>query len=238
MGETRSISERLARMPPGRHLLPADFVARNQRERLLLATALLVSERGYQKTTIEAIAKTARVALATFYENFANKEECFLAAFDQNVEVAEDLLREVIDPRQPWPQRVAEAARAVLDLVAAEPAGARLCLVEAAGAGSAGLQRYQGMLERVAEKLREGRQLHPAGDTLPEGLELATAGGLAWLLYQRLNRGEEDQLSALLPEMVQIALGPYVGREEAAARAASAAADGSTSEAPGEAEAG
>ena len=71
-------------MPPGRHLVPRDFVTQNQRERMLLATAELVAERGYQKTTIELIAKTARVALSTFYEQFASKEECFLAAFDES----------------------------------------------------------------------------------------------------------------------------------------------------------
>jgi AcrR family transcriptional regulator len=222
-------------MPPGRHLLPADFVAQNQRERLLLAVALLASERGYQKTTIEAIAKTARVALATFYENFANKEECFLAAFDQNVEVAVELLGELVDQTQPWPDRVVVATRGLLDLMAAEPASARLCLVEAPGAGSAGLQRYQAMLERVALKLREGRQLLPSEDSLPEGLELATAGGLAWILYQRLNQRGDEQLTELLPEMIQIALAPYVGREEAVARATAAAAEGPGPEAAGEA---
>src|ERR1044072_3421259 len=79
MADSRSLSERLAKLPPGRHLIPRDFVAQNQRERMLLATAELVAERGYQKTTIELIAKTARVALSTFYEQFSSKEECFLA---------------------------------------------------------------------------------------------------------------------------------------------------------------
>jgi AcrR family transcriptional regulator len=214
-------------MPPGRHLLPADFVARNQRERLLLAVAILVSERGYQKTTIEGIAKTARVALATFYENFATKEECFLAAFDRNVEVAAEVLGEQVDRGQPWPDQVVVAARGILDLIAADPAGARLCLVEAPAAGSSGLQRYQAMLERIAMKLRYGRTLLPVGDSLPEGLELATAGGLGWLIYQRLSRGDDEQLAGLLPEMLEIALAPYLGRDEAATRSSAVAAESS-----------
>src|SRR6188474_1369210 len=97
MTESRPISERLAKLPPGRHLVPRDFVAQNQRERMLLATAELVAERGYQKTTIELIAKTARVALVTFYDHFADKEECFLAAFDENVEAARQVFAELLD---------------------------------------------------------------------------------------------------------------------------------------------
>ena len=232
MEERRSISERLARIPPGRRLLPADFVARNQRERILLAVAVLVSENGYPKTTIDAIAKTARVALGTFYENFASKEAAFLAAFDDSVELAAASLAQLVDPREPWPRQVATALRGLLELIAAEPARARLCLVEALGAGSAALERYQAMLRRAAAPLRAGRELNPRGASLPEGLELAIAGGLAWLVYQRLTRAEQNGLDALLPEMLEIALTPYLGKEEAARAAAAERGD---SKAAGEA---
>ena len=56
MATQRPLSERLSKLPPGRHLIPSDYVSQNQRERILLATAELVAERGYQKTTIELIA--------------------------------------------------------------------------------------------------------------------------------------------------------------------------------------
>src|SRR6478752_2495333 len=98
MGGPRSISERLSTLPPGRHLLPSEFVANNQRARILFATSELVAERGYQKTTIELIAKSARVALRTFYEHFASKEECFLAAFDADLDAAAEVFEEIVDP--------------------------------------------------------------------------------------------------------------------------------------------
>jgi hypothetical protein len=51
---------------------------------------------------------------------------------------------------------------------------------------------------------------------MPDGLEMAIAGGLAWLVHQRLLSGESgDQLRDLLPEMIQIALTPYVGEVQA-----------------------
>jgi len=215
MSESRSLSERLATMPPGRHLVPRDFVSQNQRERMLLATAELVAERGYQKTTIELIAKTARVALVTFYEHFASKEECFLVAFDESVAAATEVFDELLDSEQPWPEQIASGLEIFLEMVVTEQARARLCIVESQAAGTASLARYQAMLEGVAPKLREGREFNPRASRLPDGLEVAIVGGLAWLIHQRLVADQVDDLKALLPEMLQITLTPYIGEVEA-----------------------
>jgi AcrR family transcriptional regulator len=222
MADSRSLSERLAKMPPGRHLVPRDFVTQNQRERMLLATAELVAERGYQKTTIELIAKTARVALSTFYEQFSSKEECFLAAFDETVAAAAEIFDEMLDTEQPWAEQIAAGLEIFLEMVVTEPARARLCIVEAQAAGGASLARYQAMLERVAPKLREGRLHNPRSSRLPDGLEVAIVGGLAWLVHQRLIADRADGIKALLPEMLQVTLTPYIGEVEAG-RAADAA---------------
>lgn len=224
MADSRSLSERLSKLPTGRHLIPRDFVSQNQRERILLATAEVVAERGYRKTTIELIAKTARVALGTFYEQFASKEECFLAAFDESVEAAGSVFGELLDTELSWPDQIASGLEILLEMVVGEEARAKLCLVEAQAAGGPALARYQSMLERVAPKLREGRALNPRTDRLPEGLEVSIAGGLAWLLHQRLIAGQADDLKGLLPEMLQVTLTPFVGEVEAAEAAEAAQA--------------
>lgn len=215
MAKQRPLSERLSKLPPGRHLIPSDFVSQNQRERMLLAMAELVAERGYQKTTIELIAKTSRVALVTFYEQFSSKEECFLAAFDENVAAAKEIFAELLDPEQPWQEQISAGLEIFLEMVVNEQARAKLCIVEAQAAGSASLARYQSMLESVAPKLREGREFNPRASRLPDGLEVAIAGGIVWLVHQRLVAGETDGLKALLPEMLQVMLTPYIGEVEA-----------------------
>ena len=222
MADSRSLSERLAKLPPGRHLVPPDFVAQNQRERMLAATTELVAERGYQKTTIELIAKTARVALSTFYEQFSSKEECFLAAFDETVAAAEEVFEELLDPEQSWAERVSHGLEIGLEMIVREPARAKLAIVESQAAGGEALRRYQGMLERIAPALRQGREHNPRSLRLPDGLEVAIVGGLAWLVHQRLLADRADEIKGLLPEMLQVTLTPYVGEEEAA-RAAEAA---------------
>jgi AcrR family transcriptional regulator len=222
MAKQRPLSERLSTMPPGRHLIPSDFVAQNQRERMLLAMAELVAERGYQKTTIELIAKTSRVALVTFYEHFASKEECFLAAFDESVTAAREIFAELLDSEQPWQEQISAGLEIFLEMVVKEQARAKLCIVEAQAAGTASLGRYQEMLESVAPKLREGRDFNPRASRLPDGLEVAIAGGIVWLVHQRLVADDVDDLMTLLPEMLQVTLTPFVGEVEAG-RAADAA---------------
>jgi AcrR family transcriptional regulator len=222
MAKQRPLSERLSKLPPGRHLIPSDFVSQNQRERMLLATTELVAERGYQKTTIELIAKTARVALVTFYEHFSSKEECFLAAFDETVSAAKEVFTELLEAEAPWQEQISAGLEIFLEMVVKEEARAKLCIVEAQAAGSASLARYQAMLESVAPKLREGREFNPRAGRLPDGLEVAIAGGIAWLVHQRLVADEVEDLKALLPEMLQVTLTPYIGEVEAG-RAADAA---------------
>jgi AcrR family transcriptional regulator len=211
----RSLSERLAKAPGGRHLVPSDYVAQGQRERILRATVDLVAERGYQKTTIELIAKTARVALVTFYEHFPGREECFLAAFDENIEAAAEVFSELLDPEQPWQDQISFGLQILLEMVEKEPARAKLCIVESQAAGRESLARYQATLERMAPKLREGREHNPRASRMPEGLEVSIAGGIAWLIHQRLLAGETEGLKELLPEMLQVTLTPYLGEVEA-----------------------
>ena len=226
MAGAQSFSERLSRTPPEDRLAPRDYIAANQRARIHLALAELVAERGYQKVTIELLTKTARVSLATFYENFASKEECFLAAFDADVEAAAEVFDDLLDPAQPWPDQIVVGLETFLELVLAEPARARLCLVAAKAAGVAAFARYQAMLESVAPKLREGRELSPRAERLPDGLEVGIAGGIAWVVYQRLVNGKAEELRALLPEIVQLTLTPYIGEQEARRTAQTSTAKG------------
>ena len=129
-----------------------------------------------------------------------------------------------MDAEQPWPDQLASGLEIVLEMVATEPARARLCIVESQAAGPAGLARYQAALARAGAWLSQGRALNPRSERLPEGLETAIAGGLAWLIHQRLSGDRVDELKGLLPEMLQVTLTPYVGDVEAARAAEEAEA--------------
>jgi len=213
------LSQRLASKPSPRRGggRSADALPAPQRERILDAAERLVAERGFAGTSIEAIVKQAGVSSVTFYEFFDGKEECFAAAFDRAVEVAADELAAAAagDPAAggfTWTEQIATGLRALTKLVVAEPERARLCLVEAQTGGPQLSAGFEAAIDRVAAKLRAGRALDTAPVDLPATHEEATAGALAWLLRERLERGGAgEELEALYPELIDIALAPYLG---------------------------
>src|SRR4051794_15717647 len=72
-------------LPRGRHAAPREVVVESQRTRMLSAMASAVAEKGYSRTAVADVINRAGVSRKTFYEHFANKEECFLAAYDEGV---------------------------------------------------------------------------------------------------------------------------------------------------------
>jgi AcrR family transcriptional regulator len=211
------LSQRLASKPsPGRGAGPPDGTLPSpQWERILDATEKLVAERGCAGASIEAIVKEAGVSSVTFYEFFGDKEACFVAAFDRAVEiVALDLaVAAAGDPAAgglTWSEEVATGLRVLTKLIPAQVDRARLCLVEARTGGPELSARFDAALDRLGAKLREGRALPTASPDLPITHEEATAGALAWLLRERLETGGAEKLEALYPELIDIALAPYL----------------------------
>jgi AcrR family transcriptional regulator len=218
-------SDRLTAVPTGRHGLPPDIVATYQRERLLTATIELVAKRGYRGTSIDHIVKSARVGHVAFYELFEGKEDCFLAAFDRIVEETTEALEAAVATESEWPQQICAALGALLDLIAADHARARVGLVEVQAAGPKAYASYDKAIDGAVPKLREGRAFGVEAPTLSDTLEEAILGAIAWILHQRLVRSEMDQIGGLLGQTIQIALSPYLGEAGAHRLAESASSE-------------
>lgn len=108
------------RLPAGRHGLPRDYVAENQRARLLVGIVRAVARRGYNTATITDIAEGASVSRQTFYDNFQNKEQCFLAAYDRAVDDVQTAMAAAAEPLTEWPEEVTAALGALLDFFGQE----------------------------------------------------------------------------------------------------------------------
>ena len=216
----RALPGKASRQPPGPEPVSRAAAAADQRRRILEATADLVAEQGYPETTIEQIVRRAKVGYATFYKHFADKEEAFLALFDAATERTAYEVEEAYDREDgPWADKVGAALGALLKVVAAHPNVARACMVEALTAGPEAAARHEAALKRFAPLLRPGRELNPRRDRLPETLEDTLAGGVLWVVNQRLLAGEVGEIRALLPEALEFLLRPYVGEDEAAREA-------------------
>lgn len=202
-------------LPRGRHGLPPEYVARNQRERLLAAIAECLDEHGYDRATVARISGKAQVSKSDFYRHFASKDECFLSAYDDAVE---RLRREVVaacSERDEWADGVCAGIVATLAMLAADPARTNLLLVEGLRAGPSVYGRFQVAVESFVPYLREGAPGGTRAGRAPQAADEAVVGGIASLLGRRVLAGETERMEEFFPEIAEFALTPYLGVAEA-----------------------
>ncbi len=205
------------RLPRGRHGLSPEFVASNQRQRLIAALTEVLYEVGYRKTTVSLIGARAAVSKSDFYRHFGNKDDCFFAAYDAAVARLRDGVVEACGrhAEDQWSTRVRAGLETLLRTFAADPPLAGICLVEGLRVGPAVYDRYQAGVEGFVVLLRQGAPAAPSGAEVPRGTDEAIVGGIASLLGRRAQAGEAQKLESLLPEVLEFALTPYLGTAEA-----------------------
>ena len=208
----------LSRLPPGRHGLPREFVSRNQYERLIAGLAEAVAENGYASTTIAHITRHAAVSRRTFYEHFSSKDECFVAAYETVMTELRGRVGEAFDQEEEWPLAIKAGIRAMLEFLAAEPHLARLSMVEALVAGPVVVERYDAAIQSLVPYFQAGREGRSADVLagLSPTTEEALVGGMVSLISRRIFADRADELEALLPDLVEFTLTPYLGSSEAA----------------------
>ena len=209
------LPDELARLPHGRHGLPAEFVERNQRERLIASFTALIGEVGYSQITIETINEGAGVSSRTFYKYFDTVEETYVAAFERAIEHLAPVVFEAFASQSKWSKRI----RAVLDAVLTEftevPDLARLLCAEPFVAGPKIAARHKAVIEQLAPYLREGRGERKGGGELPETTEKGLLGGASSMIGRQAFAAEDGDFTALLPDLLQFLLTPYLGPAKA-----------------------
>lgn len=191
-----------------RPALPREFIALHKQRRIMDALAELTAEQGYEATKISDIVKRAGVARKTLYDNFEGKEEVFLAAFDS---ACDEVLRRVreggVDDDGDWQDRIEGGLAAFLGFVAEQPTVARMCMIEALSATPATTKRYEDALDAFVELTRKAL---PDDDRLPDTIAETLVGGVAWIVYQQIRRGEAERAEDLLPELAEFMMAPYL----------------------------
>jgi AcrR family transcriptional regulator len=188
------------RLPRGSHGLDRDVVEASQRTRLLEAIGRAVAERGYAGATIDDVVRRAGVSKATFYEHFSDKQECFLAAYEA---ASEELLARVREAHaaasDDWLERSRAGIYAYLRWLAADPALARVYLVEVAAAGPVALERREALRDRYAELVRERR-----GSDLPFEIFHAVVAAVDDLVVRHIREHGAEKLPELEPVLVHL----------------------------------
>lgn len=196
-GDAASLRERKLR--PGRGT-PREEAERNQRERLFAAMVATVSEKGYEATTVADLVKLSGVSRSAFYRHFEDKEACFIAAVGELVEPTLDRLG--ADESAPaGVERARQAFATLIETIVAQPAAAKMCVVEVYAAGDAGAALVDRMMERATEVAAALLEQVPERKGMPPELVRAIVGGIQKVIHKRLYRGQEKELLDLVPQL-------------------------------------
>ena len=217
-------------LPRGRSHLPRQVVLVSQRERLMEATVEVVGANGYAASSVADIIRAARVSRTTFYEQFRDKQTCCIATYEDRATLEFEHVRAAAKRGAGSMQRLQAGVRAYLEVLAAEPAWARVSLVEVLAAGpEAAASRdsihacYAGLLRRWHGEARGENQAIPP---IPDEVFACAVGGVSDLLAAKVRRDGADHAPGLAPVIVTFLLnaaGVPAGRELAAALSATRA---------------
>jgi AcrR family transcriptional regulator len=223
MSVQRETSEPLRVLPRGRHAAPREVVAESQRERVLVAMADAVAEKGYNNASVADVIERAGISRRSFYEHFANKEEAFLAAYDAGVGGLLEAIAEAEDdaavgaaPDGGLLARAHAGTEVYLQLLADNPAFARTFLIEVLGAGPEALARRAAVHERFAERMAATFDAIAAQvPDLPRPnayVFRAAVGAIHELVTDCLLKRGAQALPELLPAILEIELRLLSGR--------------------------
>ena len=194
------------------------------RARICQAMAQVVAERGYAAVTVSDVVRAARVSRRTFYEQFHDKEECFVETYrtgcENGIAQIDAALRALEEPD--WRTRLWVSLETYVSILAAEPHFAKVLLIDVLGAGSRALEMRERILGVYVEHYRglreRARVEDPELPDVPDQFLRGLVGGIAELVQQALLESPPAQvperLKALTPTLVSFAAAVLTGGRE------------------------
>ncbi|MGH2906545.1 MAG: TetR/AcrR family transcriptional regulator [Solirubrobacterales bacterium] len=195
-------------LPRGRHAASREVVADSQKSRLIAAMTKVAAEKGYARTTVVDVVSEAGVAKPTFYEHFADKQACLIAAYDAAIEQMMLAASAALSSEGQSAERIENGVTALLEFVAGSEPQARIILIEIVGAGPAAVAHMKAthaMLADTYVALREEvRKTWPDYPPLTRLQGLAVVGAITEPISAVLINDGAAAVRALTPEIVAV----------------------------------
>jgi AcrR family transcriptional regulator len=195
----------------GENGLGASRIRDIQRARMLAATVEVVAERGVANVSVTHVVARAGVSRRTFYEQFVNREDCVLAAFDDAVGLLAARVLAAYERAGTWRERIRAALLALLELLDEEPSIGRLLIVESLAAGPRVLERRGRALARAIAAIDEGRGDDRAGSAPVQFTAEGVVGAVLAVLHGRLTQRKPGRMTMLVNPLMSIIVLPYLG---------------------------
>jgi AcrR family transcriptional regulator len=172
---------------------------------------------GYEQTSVRTVLDRTGVYRQAFYDNFSDKDDCYLQAYDAGVERLEALMIAAAGEEPAWTGKLRSGLEALLDFCDAEPDIARALVVEVHAAGAEALAKRTAAMARVNSFLDQAREVAGETESPPAIAGEGIAAGIHAVIHSRLATGSNDGFRQLLPEFMYFAVLPYFGAEQASA---------------------
>jgi AcrR family transcriptional regulator len=196
-------------IPSGRSKLSKGEIARNQRERIVYATAQMAAVKGYTVTTIADITGAASVDRRVFYKHFRDKQQAFLAVHELCIQQLMAVTASAFFSGPEWPERAWAAMHACTQFQATHSIVTHIALIESHAVGPPAVQRVDDSRTAFTIFFQEGNQYlsAPASRTTME----ATLGAIFEIFYRQARRGQSETMARLTGNGVYIMLTPFLG---------------------------
>lgn len=199
-------------------------VTASKRETILEGMLHAVGSVGYEAASVRTVLDLTGLYRQAFYDNFADKESCYLEAFDFGVERLGAQVTAAASSEEGWLGKLRAGLGALLDALDRDADVGRALIVEVHAAGPEALSRRAAAMKRITDFIDSAREIPGRGESPPPIAPEGIVAGIHAVVHARLATGTNEGFRELLPEFMYFAVLPYFGsdaaeREMEAARA-------------------
>jgi AcrR family transcriptional regulator len=205
-----------ASSPRRRNVPELELVPSPKRQAILEGMLEAVGAEGYERTSVRTVLDRTGIYRQAFYDNFADKDDCYLQAYDEGVKRVEAMVLAAAAEHPDWTGQLRAGLTALLEFLDREPDVGRALLVEVHAAGAEALARRSAVMERINAFLDRAREQSAGAVEPPPIAGEGVVAGIHAIVHSRLATGGED-FRGLLPEFMYFAVLPYFGAEKARA---------------------
>ncbi|HEU5104669.1 MAG TPA: TetR/AcrR family transcriptional regulator [Solirubrobacterales bacterium] len=177
----------------------------------------LAFEQGYENVTTEAIAARAGGSTADFETLFASKEVCARSLFEEHAAENMRQVRAAFDAEESWPDSLRAAAYAHARWIREHPRTMHFGVLEVLWAGEMATVLRERIISAYVEMIDAGREVAADPDSVPPLAAESIVGAIAQVMARNSTQIEELDPMAVVPEMMYLAVRPYLGEEAARA---------------------
>ncbi len=189
------------------------LVGSAKRQRILDGVLEAVGAVGYDATSVRTVLDRTGLYRQAFYDNFTDKDSCYLEALDAGIARVETLALAAAAPEESWQGQLRAGLAAVLDFFDESPDVGRALVVEVHAAGSEALEKRGDAMKRVTDFIDSAREVADEAESPPPIAAEGIVAGIHAVVHARLAAGENDGFRQLLPEFMYFAVLPYFGAE-------------------------